>query len=50
MESSRILLWDKAFSSFVGKKAEKVFDKKSNFVKFPGTAEVVKRVTYRYVN
>ena len=49
VESSRILLWDKAFPTFIGKKAEKHFDKKSNFAKFPGTAEVVKRVTYRYV-
>jgi hypothetical protein len=49
VESSRILLWDKAFPTFLGKQAEKVYDKKSNFAKFPGTAEVVKRVTYRYV-
>ena len=49
VESSRIMLWDKAFPTFIGKKAEKPFDKKSNFAKFPGTAEVVKRVIFRYV-
>ena len=49
VESSRILLWDKAFPSFIGKKVEKVLNRKSNFAKFPGTAQVVKRVTYKYV-
>jgi hypothetical protein len=48
VESSRILLWDKAFPTFIGKSADKPFDKKSIFAKFPGTAQVVKRVTYRY--
>jgi hypothetical protein len=48
VESWRILLWEKAFPMFLGPRAEKVFDKKCNFSKFPGTAEVVKRVTYRY--
>ena len=44
----RILLWEKAFPTFLGSRTEKVFDKKSNFTKFPGTTEVVRRVTYRY--
>ena len=50
VESWRILLWEKAFPSFFGSRADKAFDKKSDFSKFPGAADVVKRVTYRYDN
>lgn len=50
VESWRILLWDKAFPTFLGRRAEKPFDKKSDFTNFPGAADAVKRVTYRYEN
>ena len=48
VESWRILLWEKAFPAFLSTRAEKPFDKKSDFSTFPGAADVVKRVTYRY--
>ncbi len=46
VESWRILLWDKAFPTFIGSKADPPFDKKSNFSKFPWTTQAVKRVVY----
>ena len=48
VESWRILLWEKAFPTFLGTRADKTFDKKSDFSTFPGAADAVKRVTYRY--
>jgi hypothetical protein len=48
VESWRILLWEKAFPAFISTRAEKPFDKKSDFSTYPGAADVVKRVTYRY--
>ncbi len=47
VESWRILLWDKAFPTFIGSKADPPYDKKSNFIKFAWTAQAVKRVVYR---
>lgn len=49
VESWRILLWDRAFSSFFGSKDSKLYHKKTNFKEYPGTAEAVKRVVYRWV-
>ena len=49
VESWRIRLWDKAFTTFFVSNESKAFIKRSIFKEFPGTAAVVKRVVYRCV-
>jgi hypothetical protein len=49
VESWRILLWEKAFPMFIGSKDNRQYWKKVVFKEFPGCAEVVKRVVYRFV-